>query len=218
MASPVETQQAFQEGHVHAFAWFDGVFGEVRYDNLTSAVKQVLKGRRRVESDRFVALRSRYLYDSVFTTPGIAGAHEKGGVEGEVGRLRRNHLVPVPAVGSIAQLNRLLLDACEQDLSRRIAGRPLTVAEQLAIERPALRALPAEPLDATETASVRVDSKALVTVRQNRYAVPVALAGLRAGAAVGAREIIISPPRPRGGAPRAAARPLCHDLALTYAA
>jgi transposase len=193
MASPVETQQAFLEGHAHAFDWFDGVFAEVRYDNLASAVKQVLKGRRRVESDRFVALRSHYLFDSVFTTPGIAGAHEKGGVEGEVGRLRRNHLVPVPAVGSIAQLNALLRDACEQDLARRIAGRPGTVAAQHALERPMLGALPdAGPFDATETAMVRVDAKALVTVRQNRYSVPVALAGLRVGAAIGAGEIVIS--------------------------
>jgi hypothetical protein len=193
MASPVESQQAFLEGHAHAFSWFDGVFAEVRYDNLASAVKQVLKGRRRVESDRFVAMRSHYLFDSIFTTPGIEGAHEKGGVEGEVGRLRRNHLVPVPAVGSIAQLNRLLVDACEQDLGRRIAGRPGTVAERHAIERPLLGALPAAgPFDSTEAASVRVDAKALVTVRQNRYSVPVALAGLRVQAAVGAREIVIT--------------------------
>lgn len=191
MASPVETQQAFLEGHAHAFDWFDGVFCEVRYDNLTSAVKQVLKGRRRVESDRFVALRSHYLYDSVFTTPGIAGAHEKGGVEGEVGRLRRNHLVPVPQVGSIAQLNAMLLDACERDLGRQIAGRGATVAEQHALERPVLRALPAEQFDATEVAAVGVDAKALVTVRQNRYSVPVALAGLRVSVRVGAREIIV---------------------------
>jgi len=68
MASPVETQQAFLEGHAHAFSWFDGVFEEVRYDNLGSAVKKVLKGRRRIESDRFVAMRSHYLYDSIFTT------------------------------------------------------------------------------------------------------------------------------------------------------
>ena len=144
-----------------------------------------------METDRFVAMRSHYLFDSIFTTPGIEGAHEKGGVEGEVGRLRRNHLVPVPAVGSIAQLNRLLVDACESDLSRRIAGRPVTVAEQLAAERPLLRALPA-PFDATETTTVRVDSKALVTVRQNRYSVPVALAGLRVSAAIGATEIRIT--------------------------
>ena len=190
MASPVETQQAFLEGHAHAFDWFGGVFGEVRYDNLGSAVKKVLRGRRRVETDRFVALRSHYLFDSIFTTPGIEGAHQKGGVEGEVGRLRRNHLVPVPQVGSIAKLNRLLLDACEDDLGRRIMGRPVTVAEQLAAERPILRVLPA-PFDSTETTTVRVDSKALVTVRQNRYSVPVALAGLRVTAAIGAGEIRI---------------------------
>ena len=193
MASPVETQQAFLEGHAHAFSWFDGVFEEVRYDNLGSAVKKVLRGRRRIESDRFVSMRSHYLYESIFTTVGIEGAHEKGGVEGEVGRLRRNHLVPVPAVGSIAQLNLLLRDACEHDLGRRIQGRPGTVAEQLAVERPLLRALPQDgPFDATETSFVRVDAKALITVRQNRYSVPVALAGLRVAAAVGAREIIVT--------------------------
>ena len=193
VASPVETQQAFLEGHAHAFSWFDGVFEEVRYDNLGSAVKKVLKGRRRVESDRFVSMRSHYLYESIFTTVGLQGAHEKGGVEGEVGRLRRNHLVPVPAVGSMRQLNELLLGACEQDLGRRIQGRPGTVAEQLAIERPLLRALPdAGRFDATETSVVRVDAKALVTVRQNRYSVPVALAGLRVLAAFGAREITIT--------------------------
>ena len=190
MASPVETQQAFLEGHVLGFDWFGGVFGEMRYDNLGSAVKKVLRGRRRVETDRFIALRSHYLFESIFTTPGIEGAHEKGGVEGEVGRFRRNHLVPVPCVGSIGQLNRLLIDACEQDLGRQIAGRRITVAEQLAGERPLLRALPA-PFDATETTSVRVDAKALVTVRQNRYSVPVALAGLRVSAAIGASEIRI---------------------------
>lgn len=190
MASPVETQQAFLEGHALAFDWFGGVFAEVRYDNLGSAVKKVLRGRRRVETDRFIAMRSHYLFDSIFTTPGIEGAHEKGGVEGEVGRLRRNHLVPVPSVGSIGQLNRLLVDACECDLSRRIAGRPVTVAEQLAAERPLLRVLPA-PFDATETATVQVDSKALVTIRQNRYSVPVALAGMKVSVAIGATEIRI---------------------------
>jgi hypothetical protein len=118
-------------------------------------------------------------------------AKAKGGVEGEVGRFRRNHLVPVPSVGSIGQLNRLLIDACESDLARRIAGRPVTVAEQLALERPLLRALPA-PFDATETTVVRVDAKALVTVRQNRYSVPVALAGLKVSVAIGATEIRVT--------------------------
>jgi transposase len=191
-ASLVETQQAFLELHVDAFAWFGGVFGQVRFDNLTSAVKQVLKGRRRVETDRFVALRSHYLFESQFTTPGIEGAHEKGGVEGEVGRFRRNHLVPVPEAGDLAELNAVLLAGCEADLGRRIVGRDMTVGEAWALERPLLRPLPAEPFDATETAAPRVDAKSLVTVRQNRYSVPVALAGLKVSARIGAREIMIS--------------------------
>ena len=40
-----------------------------------------------------------YGYDSFFCAPGIEGAHEKGGVEGEIGRFRRRHLTPVPHVG-----------------------------------------------------------------------------------------------------------------------
>ena len=191
-ASLVETQQAFLELHVQAFEWFGGVFAEIRFDNLRSAVKKVLKGRRRVESDRFVALRSHYLFASQFTTPGLEGAHEKGGVEGEVGRHRRNHLVPVPHVADLAELNRLLLAGCERDLGRRIDGRPVTVREAWAVERPLLLALPAEPFDACESAAPRVDAKSLVTIRQNRYSVPVALAGLRVSARVGAREITIN--------------------------
>jgi len=184
-----ETQQAFLEAHVEALEFFGGAFEQVRYDNLRSAVAKVLKGRRRVESDRFIALRSHYLYDSSFTRTGKEGAHEKGGVEGEVGRFRRAHLVPVPEVASLRELNDLLAAGCVADLRRTIRGRLETVGEALAREVELLRALPAEPFDAAETASPRVDSKALVTVRQNQYSVPVSLAGLRVAARIGAREI-----------------------------
>ncbi|MCP4963382.1 MAG: IS21 family transposase, partial [Actinomycetia bacterium] len=100
-----ESQEVFLDGHVRAFEHFVGVPGRVRYDNLKPAVVTVLKGRDRIETDRFVALRSHYGFDSFFCAPGIDGAHEKGGVEGEVGRFRRRHLVPVPQVSSIAELN-----------------------------------------------------------------------------------------------------------------
>jgi transposase len=191
-ASLVETQQAFLELHVQAFEWFGGVFPKIRFDNLKSAVKKVLKGRRRVESDRFVALRSHYLFASQFATPGLEGAHEKGGVEGEVGRYRRNHLVPVPELADLAELNRMLLAGCEADLARRIDGRQDTVGEAWAVERPLLLALPVDPFDACESATPRVDAKSLVTIRQNRYSVPVALAGLKVSARIGAREITIN--------------------------
>src|SRR5450755_3366737 len=175
MAFESQCQQAFFEGHVHALDWFSGVFTTIRYDNLAAAAQKTLKGRHRVENERFTALRSHYLYESWFTLVGIEGAHEKGGVEGEVGRFRRNHLVPVPEVADLAELNDLLLAGCEADLERRIDGRPVTVGEAWAVERPALRELPAQPYDACETAAPRVDAKSLVTIGQNRYSVPVCL-------------------------------------------
>jgi transposase len=187
-----ETQQAFLEAHVEAFEFFGGVFWLVRYDNLRAAVAKVLRGRRRLESDRFVALRSHYLYESSFTRTGKQGAHEKGGVEGEVGRFRRAHLVPVPEVSSLAELNDMLQVACVKDLRRTIRGRPETVGAALGRELDLLRPLPSEPFDTAEQASPRVDSKALVTVRQNQYSVPVALAGLRVAARIGAREVVLN--------------------------
>ncbi|MGH3992683.1 MAG: IS21 family transposase, partial [Pseudonocardiaceae bacterium] len=186
-----ETQQAFLEAHVEAFEFFGGAFELVRYDNLRAAVAKVRKGRRRVESDRFVALRSHYLYESRFTRAGKEGAHEKGGVEGEVGRFRRAHLVPVPEVSSLRELNELLALACLADLRRTIRGRRETVGEALARELELLRPLPEERFGAAETARPRVDSKALVTVRQNQYSVPVSLAGLRVAARLGAREVAL---------------------------
>ena len=96
----------FFDGHVRAFEHFGGVPARVRYDNLKPAVVRVLKGRDRAESERFVALRSHYGFDSFFCRPGVAGAHEKGGVEGEVGRFRRRHLVPVPHVGVARRAQR----------------------------------------------------------------------------------------------------------------
>jgi transposase len=187
-----QTQQAFLEGHVAAFEFFNGVFKRLRYDNLTSAVKQVLRGRKRVESDRFVQLRSHYLYESFFTLVGLEGAHEKGGVEGEGGRFRRTHLVPVPQAADLAEFNRQLRGACIADLERTIVGREHTVGAMHEIEQPKLRTLPEYAFITDEILDARVSAKSLVTVKQNAYSVPVSLVGSTVVVRVGARRISIS--------------------------
>ena len=110
-----EGQEVFLDGHVRAFEHLGGVPKRIRYDNLKAAVERVLKGRDRIESERFVAMRSHYGFDSFFCQPGIKGSHEKGGVEGEVGRFRRRHLVPVPHVASMAELNDLMAAGLARD-------------------------------------------------------------------------------------------------------
>ena len=55
-------QEAFLEGHVYSLERLGGVPCEkIRYDNLNSAVTQVLFGRSRQENERWVAFRSHYL-------------------------------------------------------------------------------------------------------------------------------------------------------------
>ena len=87
-------------------------------------------------------------------------------------------------------MNERIAAACSTDLHRTIRGRREQVGAALGREIAVLRALPGEPFDACEHASPRVDSKALATVRQNQYSLPVRLAGLRVAARIGAREIV----------------------------
>jgi transposase len=179
VAFATQAQEAFLEGHVLAFAHFGAVPGRIRYDNLKPAVVRVLRGRDRTESERFIAMRSHYGFDGFYCRPGLDGAHEKGGVEGEVGRFRRRHLVPVPDVGSLAELNMLIAAGDLLDDARVITGRPVTIAAAFAAEAPALLPLPGEPFDAARLLSARVDAKARVSVRQCHYSVPARFAGRR---------------------------------------
>jgi transposase len=179
VAFATQAQEAFLEGHVLAFEQFGAVPGRIRYDNLKPAVIRVLRGRDRTEAERFIALRSHYGFDSFFCIPGKAGAHEKGGVEQEIGRFRRRHLVPVPAVASLAGLNQRIAAADTIDDGRVITGRPVTVAAAFAAGQPAMMALPGEMFDPARLLQARVDNRARVSVRQNYYSVPARYAGRR---------------------------------------
>ena len=185
-----QSQESFLDGHVRAFAALGGVpVGMIRYDNLKPAVIRVALGRERLENPRFVAMRSHYGYDSFYCLPGIEGAHEKGGVEGEIGRFRRRHLTPVPHVGSLAALNAALAAADARDDARRIGARAETVGVAAARELVLLRPLPAEVFDVAARLSCRVDPKARVCVRQSYYSVPARYAGRRLEVRLGATTV-----------------------------
>ena len=140
-----QTQESFLDGHVRAFEAFGGVpTGMIRYDNLKPAVIRVRwagNGSRIPGSSRCARTTASTRSSAC---PGIDGAHEKGGVEGEIGRFRRRHLTPVPHVGSLAALNAALAAADARDDARRIAARTETVGQAAARELPLLRPLPGD--------------------------------------------------------------------------
>ena len=179
-AYPHATQQAFLEAHELAFAYFGGVFRKLRYDNLTSAVRKILRGHRREETARFVGFRSHWRFEAEFCTP--AEPHEKGGIEGEAGYFRRNHWVPVPEAADLADMNRQLLAGCQHDERRVIAGREQTVGAGMVIERDQLLPLATEGADLAQSSFPTVNGLGCVKVLTNTYSVP-----LPAGAQVQAK-------------------------------
>jgi len=171
------TQQAFLEGHEHGFDYFGGVFHTLRYDNLTIAVKKILRGRQREETERIIAFRSHWGFRSEYCNP--ARGNEKGGVEGELGWYRRNFLVPVPEAGDLAKLNALLLDKCRSSQQHTISGRTMTIAAAMTQERPHLLPLAKERFALEEILYPVVDGKGCVRVKTNWYSTPLD-AGVRA--------------------------------------
>ena len=191
-AFPTQGQEAFLEGHVNAFTELGGVpTVHIRYDNLKSAVSRVLVGRNRVESQRWLMFQAHMGFDAFYCQPGVDGAHEKGGVEGEGGRFRRNHCVPMPRVDSLDQLNELLAAADAKDDYRRIANRSSTVGTDFAAEAPLLRPLPTAEFPTWLTLEPRVDRYARVTVRQCFYSVPAKLIGRRVRVRLGACTVTV---------------------------
>ena len=183
-------QQAFMEAHAEGFSHFGGSFRTMRYDNLKQAVRKILRGHDREQSERFKRLRSHYLFDAVFCQPGLRGAHEKGGVEGEVGHFRRNFLVPVPKVRDWQHLIEHCRSSMRKDLDRQIDGREESIGEALARERLLLLDLP-ESFDSKRRFKPRVDDKSRVVLLRNRYSVPVELCGLEVEAELTSLEVVV---------------------------
>ena len=196
-----EAQESFTDAHVRAFEHFGGVPRMVRYDNLKTAAIKILQGRSRVENDRFIGLRSHYGFESFFCEPGIGGAHEKGGTEGDIGRFRRNHLVPVPVFDTLHELN-VYIASCDTVDDRRFVvgkntGQPSageSVHGLWVFEQGAMWMLPPERLNASTRLTARVDTKARVCVRNCYYSVPARFVDRRVTVELGAETVTVFGP------------------------
>lgn len=187
-----QSQEAFLQGHAEAFRVLGGVpTRHIRYDNLSAAVNQVCFGRTRIETQRWTAFRSHYSFDPFYCMPGIGGAHEKGGVESEGGRFRRNHLVPIPEVVGLAVLNEHLVAVDAAEDARQITGAAMTVGVAFAQEAPLLTALPDDDFDCGVTLTPTVSRTSRVTVRQCFYSVPARFIGRKIRVSLRADELIV---------------------------
>ena len=165
--------ESFLDGHVRAFAYFGGVPRRLAYDNLKSAVIQVMLGRERRLNRRFKELRSWYLFDTRFCN--VAKSNEKGDVENLAKRSERTFLTPLPAVGALRELGPQMMESCRADLG--LPGpRPhqdKTRGELFEEEKRCLLPLPERPFEACRQISTFIDKRSLVQVDTNGYSAPV---------------------------------------------
>jgi transposase len=176
-AYPCERQQAFFDGHMQGFNFFGGIYPVLVYDNLKSAVKQMLKGKSRIEQESFIKFRSYYNFSPRFCNP--ASGHEKGGVEGMVGYARRNYLVPLPRVNSLDELNEYLLRQCLSHSEHRVEGKEECVEELFEKEKSHLISIPYYPYSNIMIGNAKVNHYSTVLVDKNHYSVPTLYAGLK---------------------------------------
>lgn len=176
-AYPCERQQAFFDAHIKAFEYFGGVFPIIIYDNLTTAVQKVLKGKKRILQESFSRFHAYYSFIPRFCN--VAAGNEKGGVEGIVGFSRRNYMVPVPEARNLDAFNEKIIAECIAYGGHRIKNRSGTVSELFSQEKEKLLPLPADEFSNIVISDSKSDKYSTVIVDKNRYSVPTNYAQLK---------------------------------------
>jgi len=185
-----EKQEAFLDGFVHAFEFFGGVPTEGLFDNLKTAVVKILQGRDRLEQESFLALQTHYLFKSEFCN--VRSGNEKGRIEGSVGYIRRNALVPEPEVQTLDELNNYLREWCLKEAERKtVPNSKETVVEMWAKEKEYLHPLPEQHFEACKLVSCQVNKTSLITIETNHYSVPCSYVGQAVWAKIFVDRVIV---------------------------
>lgn len=107
---PNEQLEMVMAAHDEAFKFFGGCCKRGLFDNMTTAIKKVLRGRDRILNEKFAQMASHYLFTVVACTP--ASGWEKGRVEKQVGDTRRNFFTPILKGKTYEEINAKLREMC----------------------------------------------------------------------------------------------------------
>jgi transposase len=185
VAYPRESLEMVLDAHDRAFAFFGGSCRRGIYDNMATAVDQVLSGKERVFNRRFAQMCSHYLVEPVACTPG--SGWEKGQVERQVKSVREWLFTPRPRFKDFAELNNWLADRCREIGHKRPhpEEKERTIREVFEEERASLLPFSA-PFDGYTEKECRVTRTSLISYDRNQYSVESTVAGqtatIRAGA------------------------------------
>lgn len=184
-----ENEECFLDAHISSFKFFGGIPKRTIFDNARVAVKEGLGAYVTKETKRYRELKAHYQFTTSYCNP--RSGNEKGLVENLVGYVRRNALVPMPKVASLAELNTMLEEHCRKYLNHSIKGRTGTVQENFDIEKPSLLPLPLYDYVPEKVLYAKVSPYSLVSFQTNRYSVPTDYCGKEVCLKVGAMTVDI---------------------------
>ena len=173
VAYPGQGHEMLFDAHARAFGAFGGVPQRGIYDNMKTAVDQVLAGKKRKINSRFEAMSGHYLFEPEFCN--VASGWEKGIVEKNVRDRRTSiwHHAKDRRWASWDELNVWLSEQCKLAWSE--LNHPdyptLKVIDVLQDEQGRLMPVP-KPFDGYVELMARVTSTALIHLERNRYSVP----------------------------------------------
>jgi transposase len=163
-----EDRPALFDGILSSCERFGGVAGEGVFDNATTAVKRILRGRDREVSKDYAALCGSLALRMQFAAP--AKGNEKGGVEGLHGTIEDALFRPTPSYNSLGDLNAALDELSNAHLKKRVSGE--VVQERFERERAALRPLPVLLPPTCVREPARINKFSEITYKTNRYSTP----------------------------------------------
>jgi transposase len=182
-------QPSLFEGLLAGFTAFGGLTRTSIFDNASTAVKRVFRGRTREENEAFAAFRGGLALHVAFAAP--AKGNEKGGVEGVHGYIEDNFFRPVPSYDNLDDLNADLVVFCNSSLARIHATHGETIGVRFEREQPLLQALPSLMPRPCVTRYARINKFSEVCFERNWYSVPTRWAHRNAVIEVYERELRI---------------------------
>jgi len=185
-----ETQEMVMDAHTKAFRYFGGTCKRGIYDNMSTAVTSVLKGKEREYTPRFIQMCSHYLVKPVACTPGAGW--EKGQVEKQVRDIRNWLFKPMPRFSSMEEMNQWLHDRCLQICAER--NHPVfkkkTIQQVYGEEQPCLIPVNTE-FEGYVERECAVSTTSLIRYNRNHYSVPCSKSGETVTVRGKADEIIV---------------------------
>lgn len=175
-AYPRESLEMVFAAHNRAFAFWGGTCRRGIYDNMSTAVDKVLRGKERKFNRRFAQLCSHYLVEPVACSPGAGW--EKGQVERQVKNIREWLFTPRPQFADFAELNNWLAEQCLAISKKRShpEDKNRTIWEVFQEERPYL--IPVNmPFAGFSEHESSVSSTSLIRYDRNHYSVESKMVG-----------------------------------------